>query len=238
MADFAYDQVEATNLVTNTIDTASASTLNIGTVSASDINIGNSFTTVTIAGTPFAAAPANKGSILAGNGTTFGAVTLTFPTDEGKVLVARASASRGVTWETGGGGGGPGSWNTLDLDTVTAISPVASISGANERSEYVENGSLCIVNLDFELTTDGTGPSSTLLFDMPAAKNISAVSISGTRSSTVAFVSDIGTGSTQICHIFLDPGVGSGDRFTLSTTGIFENTTTYRVHASLTYRIS
>ena len=236
MADFAYDQVEATNLLTSTIDTISAGTLNIGTTTATTINIGTGSTSVTIAGTPFASAPATKGSLLAGNGTTYGEFPVTFPADEGKVLVARASGSRGLSWETGAGGGGPGSWSTLDLDTATPVSPIATISGVAEKSEYVENGSICVVNLDFEFTTDGTGPSSTVQFDIPAGKSIPAAGTSGTRSSSVAFVYDTGTSSTQICHIYLDPGVGSGNRFSLVTTGIFENTTTYRVQTSITYR--
>lgn len=235
MADFVYDQIEATNLKTPNIDTVSAGALNIGTTTATSINVGTGSTNVTIAGTPFTSATATKGYLLAGDGTSFGEVAVTFPADEGKSLVARAAAGRGVQWETvAGGGGTPVSWLAADIDTTTALSPVATLD--TDRSEYgIVNTNMAVLNLDLDLTTDGTGPSSSLQFDIPVAKGISAAGASGTRYTSTVWIDD--GSSVALGALWLDSGVGSGDRVTVTTTGLFENTTSYRILGNVSYRI-
>lgn len=235
MADFVYDQIEATNIKTGIIDTVSAQTLYIGTSNATDITIGTGSTNVTIAGSIFAPGTPAKGSILAGNGTSFGDVIVSFPADEGRVLVARAAAGRGLAWETvAGGGGSPVSWLPADINTTITLSPVATVD--TDRSEYgIVNTNMATLNLDLDLTTDGTGPSSSLQFDIPVAKGISAAGASGTRYTSTVWIDD--GSSVALGVLWLDSGVGSGDRVTVTTTGLFENNTSYRILGNVSYRI-
>lgn len=234
MADFTFDQIESTTILCPIYDTDTAGTLTIGGTTATNIILGQGGVNTNVQGELIVSGSGAKGDLIAGNGTSMGPVSLTFPGDEGKILVARAAASRGIAWEANSASSI--TWANADFDTVATISPVDSISGATERSEYAINDSICHLNVDLEVLTDGTGPSTTLQFDIPGAKSIAAAGASGTRYSGHCFITS--SGGMQIGHMYLDAGVGSGNRVTVMSTGVFANTTTFRIHGSIAYRIS
>ncbi len=234
MADFTFDQIESTSILCPSYDALAAGALTIGGTTATSVVLGQGGVNTNVQGELIVAGSGAKGDLLAGNGTSIGPVSLTFPADEGKILVARAAQARGIAWETSAVTAI--TWATVDFDTVVAVSPVASIASGTERSEYAVNDSVCYLNVDLEVLTDGTGPSVSLQFDIPGGKSIPAAGASGTRYSGHCFITSIG--GLQMGYMYLDAGVGSGNRVTVVSTGVFANATTFRIHGSITYRLS
>lgn len=166
----------------------------------------------------------SSGDLLVGDGTSMASLAIG---SAGQVLTVSGSTA---IWATPSSGSST-PWSNV-VFTAT-VSPIATIN--TDRSRYTAVNDTVMLNIDIDVTTDGTGPSQSLTLSIPGGLGVPCAGPSGVKFTGSIIVS---SGSLrQLAFASLDTGVGSGATITIESLGEFANTTAYTLRGQIVYEI-